>query len=395
MISQEHKKHTELVKPTQGNFGRNEWAILGTPCPVIKILAEEIIRNLSADYKCAYVDAAHAKENEAAPLPGRLASGAFAEYADKINHHEFAFRQSFNSFQFRKLFSDADFILVNGNHQEAKSQVVVIDKVKDTSLRKKLKRLTDVQLFLLADGEEIIFDFVKEAVPHWEKIPVCRLNEKEKIISFFREKMKLLTPKLNGLVLAGGKSLRLGTDKGKINWHGKEQRYYLTEALQSFCEEVFISCREEQQSEIKSGFKTLTDTFIGLGPYGAILSAFREQPNAAWFVVACDLPLLDKSTMRFLVEHRNLSSMGTTFESPYDGLPEPLITIWEPKSYPLLLSFLSQGYSCPRKALINSDSTVIKAPNAEALMNVNTQAEFQKVKEILQRIEKDVKAMSR
>jgi len=59
-------------------------------------------------------------------------------------------------------------------------------------------------------------------------------------------------------------------------------------------------CREEQQSEIDNNFKTLTDTFIGLGHMVAILSAFREQPNAAWFVVACDLPLLDDNTMRFL-----------------------------------------------------------------------------------------------
>src|SRR6187455_1578284 len=124
MISQEHKKHTELTKPSQGNFGRNEWAILGTPCADLKKIAEEIIRNLSAAYKCAYVDAAHAKENEDTPLPGRLAAGAVAEYSDKINHHEFAFNQPFNAFRFRKLFSDADFILVNGNHQEAKSQVV-------------------------------------------------------------------------------------------------------------------------------------------------------------------------------------------------------------------------------------------------------------------------------
>jgi len=114
MISQEHKKHAELTKPSQGNFGRNEWAILGTPCSAIKGLAEEIIHELSSSYKCAYVDAAHAKEDEKTSLPGRLSAGAIAEYSDKINHHEFAFNQSLNAFQFRKLFSDADLILVNG-----------------------------------------------------------------------------------------------------------------------------------------------------------------------------------------------------------------------------------------------------------------------------------------
>jgi len=383
MISQEHKKHADLTKPIQGNFGRNEWAILGTPCSSIKVLAEEIIAELSKSYQCAYVDATHSKENENGALPGRLAAGAFAEYSDKINHHDFVFNQPINAFQYRKIFSDADFILVNGNHQEAKAQIVVIDKVKEASLRKKINRLKNVQLFLLAEGEKDLFDFVKEAIPGWEKIPLYHIDEKEKIISFFKEKMKAATPKLNGLVLAGGKSLRLGIDKGTINWHGKEQRYYLADLLQKFCNEVYISCREEQQGEIESQYQTLTDTFFGLGPYGAILSAFREQPNVAWLVIACDLPLVDEDIIRFLADNRNLSSTGTTFESPFDGLPEPLITIWEPKSYPTLLSFLSQGYSCPRKALINSNSTVLKPSNPEALMNVNTQEEYQRVQELL------------
>ncbi|MEP7128380.1 MAG: hypothetical protein ABI729_05910, partial [Chitinophagales bacterium] len=120
MISQPHKKHTELIKPTQGNFGRNEWAIMGAPCSDIKLLAEEIINSLSVNYKCAYVDAAHSKENEPAILPGRLGSGAVTEYTDKIDHHQFNFNKSFNPFQFRQLMNDVDIVLVNGNHQQAK-----------------------------------------------------------------------------------------------------------------------------------------------------------------------------------------------------------------------------------------------------------------------------------
>ncbi|MEP7127604.1 MAG: NTP transferase domain-containing protein, partial [Chitinophagales bacterium] len=281
------------------------------------------------------------------------------------------------------LMNDVDIVLVNGNHQQAKVQIVVMHPAKENSLRKKVKQFINVQLFLLAEGVDEVFEFVKEALPDWKNIPVYRLTEKEKIISFFRQKMETAKPVLNGLVLAGGKSLRLGNDKGKINWHGKEQRIFMAALLQQFCSEVFISCREEQQQEMDDKFKTIVDTFIGLGPYGAILSAFREQPNAAWLVVACDLPLLDETVFRFLIEHRNTSSTATAFESPHDGLPEPLITIWEPKSYAVLLSFLAQGYSCPRKVLINSNATIIKAPLSESLMNVNTPEEFRKAKELL------------
>ncbi len=385
MNAAEHRKHADLARPSLGNFGRNEWAVLGTPCPAIKKLAEDIIAALSISYKCAYVDAAHVKEGQTAVLPGRLAAGAFAEYSDKINHHEFVFNKKFNAFGFQEVLHEADLILVNGNHQQSKSQVVVIDKVKEASLKRKLSQLTDVQLFLMAEGETTIFDFVKEAIPHWEKIPVFSMQERGKIVAFFRDKMELAVPKINGLVLAGGRSLRLGSDKGKINWHGKEQREYIAELLQPFCNEVFISCREEQRAELKGSFQTVTDTFTGLGPYGAILSAFREQPDAAWLVVACDLPLLDSSVLNFLVKQRNQSCIATTFQSPHDGLPEPLVTIWEPKSYPVLLSFLAQGYSCPRKVLINSEAAILQPPFPNALMNVNTQEEFQKANALLGR----------
>jgi molybdopterin-guanine dinucleotide biosynthesis protein A len=75
-----------------------------------------------------------------------------------------------------------------------------------------------------------------------------------------------------------------------------------------------------------------------------------------------------------------VSSIATAFNSPDNEFPEPLITIWEPKSYSILLSFLAQGYSCPRKVLINSDVNLLQAPNPEALTNVNTPEDLEKVK---------------
>ena len=76
--------------------------------------------------------------------------------------------------------------------------------------------------------------------------------------------------------------------------------------------------------------------------------------------------------MDFLIKNRNPSAIATAYRSPASGFPEPLVAIWEPKSYPILLQFLAQGYSCPRKVLINSPVHVIDAPNSDVLMNVNT-----------------------
>lgn len=192
-------------------------------------------------------------------------------------------------------------------------------------------------------------------------------------------------PKLNGLILAGGKSVRMGNPKDKINWHGKEQRYFAADLLTPFCDEVFISCRQDQLGNFNPEYNALTDTFLNMGPFGGILSALRSQRDKAWLVVACDLPLLDKNSLEFLIQSRDPEKAATTYESPFDGLPEPLITIWEPKSYPLLLNFLGIGNTCPRKVLINSDTLILKPANPDSLMNVNTPEDMAKAQKILRK----------
>ena len=62
---------------------------------------------------------------------------------------------------------------------------------------------------------------------------------------------------LNGLVLAGGKSKRMGRDKSSIQWHGKEQQYYMADLLKPQCNEVYISRRQEQEAEKKKKYKIL------------------------------------------------------------------------------------------------------------------------------------------
>ena len=378
MTSKEHKKHADLVRPPLGNYARNEWAIIGAPCVVIKSLADSIIGALSASFKCAYADTSH---NDEVVLPTRrLAIGAYLDYTDQINHQQFNFNTIPTHFQLRQQFSDADLVLVNGNHQQTKAQVVIIYNTKSASLQKRLDQLTNVELILLADNAVDVFDFIKEAIPGWDSIPSFHLDETEKIISFFEAKLQQSKPVLNGLVLAGGKSVRMGYDKDAVTWFGKEQRYHVADMLKPLCHKVFISCRGDQKQQISINYNSLEDTFTGLGPFGGILSAFRQQPDAAWLVVACDLPLLETGTFKFLIENRKTSATATAFNSPDNEFPEPLITIWEPKSYATLLSFLAQGYSCPRKVLINSDVNLLQAPNPYALTNVNTPDDLEKVK---------------
>ncbi len=376
MKSANHKKHADIARPSLGVFGRNEWAVLGTNCGSIKKLAFQLSEALSPNWKMAYVDADHKSADEETAhgkdTNSALAHGAMLEYTDKITFHRFDKVGQMDTWQCRQMFNEADLVLVNGNHFSAKKQVVIIDPKKEDSLKRKLDRLTDVRRVLLTEGVSELPGFLKDFLPAAGNVPVVQITDFQQIKSYFEKEMATAVPPLNGLVLAGGKSRRMGEDKSVLAYHGRPQRDVMLEILGGFCETTYLSCRPDQAGELAYTHDVLADTFIGLGPMGAILSAFRQQPDAAWLVVACDLPLLDEAALRFLVENRNPSEMATAFRSPMNEFPEPLIAIWEPKSYPVLLQFLAQGYSCPRKVLINSPVHLLEAPEPQALMNVNT-----------------------
>jgi molybdopterin-guanine dinucleotide biosynthesis protein A len=341
-------------------------------------LCDQVIQALAETYKAVYVDATH---NETAD---ENVNGKMIVYTSHPAKDELHIHKKLNTFHFRHLFAEADFALVNGNHLQAKAQVLIIDGAKRSSLQKRVSQLTDVQLIILINSETEIFDFIKDALPGWNTLPVIQISETDKIISFFQSRLKERQPQLNGLVLAGGESSRMGHDKTLIHWHGKEQRYYIADLIRPFCNQVFISCRNKQQAGITEDYESLEDSFTGLGPYGAILSAFRHNPDAAWLVIASDLPLLDSDTIAQLTDNRKTAAIATTFAGN-DDLPEPLITIWEPKSYPLLLANLAQGYSCPRKLLLNNDTHIIQANNPKALMNVNTPEQAKEATSLLEK----------
>jgi molybdenum cofactor guanylyltransferase len=371
-----HQKHTKLAKAHQGFFAQNEWSFLGTNCDAIQTLAKDITNCFSDTYKVGYIDASHKEIEGEVPF-------FYAEWTDKIKFQRHEQKGGFEAGSRSIFFNDVDLVLVNGNHFEAQQQLVILDPKKMESLSKKTKKLTNVKAFITQSNSPAeLPDFLKNHLPNWQEIPFFSIENISQIANFIQQKS--IIPSLQGLILAGGRSVRMGTDKSNIHWHQKPQKEYLYELLQNTGIQSFISCREEQKEELKV-FPTLSDSFLNLGPMGAILSAFRENPSVAWLVIACDLPFFDKNCLNFLIQNRNPSSVATAYKSPTseEGFPEPLVAIWEPKAYQHLLRFLGQGISCPRKVLINSDTHLLDAPNTNWLTNVNTPEEKEEVKKLL------------
>lgn len=166
----------------------------------------------------------------------------------------------------------------------------------------------------------------------------------------------------------------MGQDKALLDHNGKSQLQYAYDLLMPFCAKVFISVRADQSKQ--QGYGHLPQIhdlpqFSGIGPLGGILSAMAAYPDAAWLLLACDLPLVTPQTIRYLIEHRDPQKTATAFISSSDRLPEPLCAIWEAGSRSKALQLLSEGVQCPRKVLIRSDVRLIEQQDPCWLENVN------------------------
>ena len=373
-ISKEkHSKHAKLAKPMGGSYHRQEWAILGTPCGEIRKLVGSLCAALGEKWKLAYLDEDH-KASEEEYKTSMLSGHAYLEATNKINYFRFDHATAPSPFATKAIFNALDAIFINGNHFTASRQIVVIDPRKDVV--KKIDRLTNICLVLMAEGQTKIPDEVQARMN--PGTPVISVSDAQRIINWVASQLDLSVAPVKGLVLAGGKSQRMETDKGLIFYHGKPQREYMYDLMNVVGIQPHLSIRTDQTYSVSEEANTVMDRFLGLGPYGAILSALMSDPNAAWLTVACDLPLLGKSHIDQLLQRRNPSKVATAFYNPETDFPEPLITIWEPKAYQVLLNYLSQGYSCPRKVLINSDIELVNVADHAFMMNANTPDEKDK-----------------
>ena len=174
---------------------------------------------------------------------------------------------------------------------------------------------------------------------------------------------------MSALILSGGQSCRMGEEKRLINYHGKTQEQYLFDLLSNCFSAVYVSINQNQTTDLPY----IQDLDFGVkSPMVGIVSAFNYNPNVAWLVVACDMPFVDEKAIEFLVKHRNSQKFATAFENLEEHFPEPLLTIYEPKIFPILQEAINQGKKSPMKVLQNLDIESLQEFDNLWIRNINT-----------------------
>lgn len=366
---QPHKKHADLSRRQLGRFAPAEYAFVGTNCDQIERIATALTEALRTDYRLAWIDADHGE-----PTP----NWTLARAEKRTVHLD----RDWNEYDDRLLNQAADIALVNGNHYPADRQIIFIDPKKEGSLQRRREQLTDIRAVILTTPNVPVYFWLEDILP--AEVPIFPLNSAVAELTQLIRKDQPAPPRLKALVLAGGKSQRMGQDKTQIDYHGQPQVHHVAELCRRLGLDPHVSCRADQQ-EIFAGIPPIVDRFLDMGPFGGICSALLHDPDAAWLVLACDLPFVDEQLLRALIAARDARRYATAVRDAEKPFPEPLVAIYEPRAYQRLLRFLSLGYSCPRKMLINSDVATLDWSDSHRLANINTPEELAEARKLLSR----------
>lgn len=193
-----------------------------------------------------------------------------------------------------------------------------------------------------------------------------------------------------GVVLAGGLSSRMGTEKAHIRAYGRTQPDMLARTrslLRELSPHTWVSCRPGNAKEGSCVF----DIHTGLGPFSGVhaaLSRARDRRLDAVLVLSCDLPFMDVPTLRRLLEARRKAgpeTLMTTFRQAETGFIESLAAIYETAALPFFEKALAAGERKLSRLIPPERRADIVYTRAEALpfFNLNYPADLETFRRLL------------
>ena len=201
-----------------------------------------------------------------------------------------------------------------------------------------------------------------------------------------------------GVVLAGGRSTRLGQDKVRLRLpgDGRDMLARTADLLAACTDGVVISCRAPDAGEetlALPGIRSIPDAEPGLGPLGGVWSALRELRQPI-LVLSCDLPFMDGPTLRRLLDAREARLPGTimtTYQQEETGFIEALVAVYEPACLPWFDAAWEQGIRKFSVVIPEELRTHVPYARSEALpfFNINYPADFEIARRLAELMRRD------
>ncbi len=142
--------------------------------------------------------------------------------------------------------------------------------------------------------------------------------------------------KITGIVLAGGKSSRIGTEKGLVKFRNKPLIEYSLNVLKLVVDEILISSNSDSYNAF--GYQVLKDEIPESGPMGGIYTGLKASKNEINIVISCDVPLVDTNFLnRLLTFSDDFAAVVPWHEKEFF---EPLCAVYNKNLLPVFKEFI-------------------------------------------------------
>ncbi len=191
---------------------------------------------------------------------------------------------------------------------------------------------------------------------------------------------------ITGILLAGGKSLRMGIEKGEIMLNGQELMKFPLKALESVCDHIMISTCNPAINNTEH--QTVCDEIPGLGPLGGIYTCLKKTGTDTNVILSYDMPFVTADLLRHLLSLSN--EFDITAPSLANQLPEPLCSVYQKSTTAAIeKSILNKNYKVNDLFKSTKFNHVVihnQLPffNPYLFYNVNKPGDYEEIRSIIQ-----------
>ena len=183
---------------------------------------------------------------------------------------------------------------------------------------------------------------------------------------------------ITGIILAGGKSSRMGTDKGFLEYNGKRFTQHAIDALTPHVNTIIIVSDNPDYDVFK--LKRIPDLIKNSGPLAGLYSGLSASQTDYNIVLSCDIPLVNSNIIEALAKHINNDIEVIQIQSKNKTMP--LIAAYKTSCKNKCLDLLNNDERRLRVAIqqFTSKTIVLDESLENFTTNINTPSELKHIK---------------
>ena len=184
---------------------------------------------------------------------------------------------------------------------------------------------------------------------------------------------------ITGIILAGGKSTRMGEDKGFLLFENKPFIQYSIDALKPLVSKIIIVSDDSDYDVF--GLKRVNDITKNAGPVAGICSGLEASSTEYNLILSCDIPLINSEILQKLIDAIDDTSEIIQVESR--GKSMPLIALYKKQILSTFKTLLQEDERRLRVAIksCKSKNIVLEKEHEFTTMNVNSQTELKAIED--------------